>query len=263
MSIMKNIFITGASSGFGKDTTQILVERGHNVLAGIRGGPKRGKEIFGALDPRIHLNFIDIELSESASLVPLCQKISQHFNGKIDVVINNAGSGLLGPLETQSLEQMHRLFEINYFSPLIIIQNLLPELRQSKGRIINVTSLCAYTVFPFYGSYSATKHALDAATEAMHYELKPFGIQSCSVEPGGYTTRFVASTEYGDRIGPYTSLYRDRITHFQAFLNYIQEKVRRDPQEVAHVIAKLCETNKMPIRIRISLEAHFNWLQKK
>ena len=196
------IVITGASRGFGKQAAEALLFRGHDVLAAIRGGEARGRTIFSAealATGRLH--FIDLPLDSSAALQSVPTWIDSHWSGALDVLINNAGYGLMGPLEHQTDAQVRNQMEVNFFAPLALTRLCLPALKRSaeqgrRPRIINLSSIAGLVSFPYYGAYNASKFALEAVSEALLYELAPFGIQLALIEPGGFKTGFNSSIDF-------------------------------------------------------------------
>lgn len=262
----KTVFITGVSSGFGYLVTKILLEKNYFVVGTLRGGEARGKEIFADQMDKINnksLIFIDAHLDQSASLHHCTEQVAQLFPQGLDVLINNAGYGLLGPIEIQDEKQIRLQFETNFFAPLFIIQKLLPLLRKRQGRILNLSSLVGFNVFPFYGTYSASKHAIDSITEALYYELSEFNVQVCAIEPGGFKTKFSPNSKIGLLDHPEEKMYEKRIKNFNKFLDYVQDKIEKDPIIVANKIIELCEAPKIPVRVRVGFEAHLNWILKK
>jgi NAD(P)-dependent dehydrogenase (short-subunit alcohol dehydrogenase family) len=262
----KTAFITGVSSGFGYLVTKMLLEKNYFVVGTIRGGEARGREVFADQVDKINdksLVLIDAHLDQPASLLHCIELSIQLFPQGLDVLINNAGYGLLGPIEIQDEKQIRLQFETNFFAPLIIIQRLLPLLRKKQGRILNLSSLVGFNVFPFYGTYSASKHALDSITEALHYELSEFNVQVCAIEPGGFKTKFSPNSKIGSLEHPEEKIYEKRIKNFNTFLGYVQTKIEKDPLIVAGKIIELCEAPKIPVRVRVGAEAHLNWILKK
>lgn len=232
----------------------------------LRGGETRGREVFANHSDKINdksLILLDTHLDQPASLHHSIELLIQLFPQGLDVLINNAGYGLLGPIEIQDEKQIRLQFETNFFAPLFLIQKLLPLLRKKQGRILNLSSLVGFTVFPFYGTYSASKHAIDSITEALHYELSEFNVQVCAIEPGSFKTRFSPNTKLGSLAHPEEKMYEKRIRNFNRFLDYVQKKVEKDPVVVANRIIELCEAPKIPVRVRVGGEVHLNWILKK
>lgn len=262
----KYVFITGISSGFGFETTQKLLEKNYTVIGTIRGGLERGSQVYADFKDKIdsqQLRFVDVDLNKKESLDACLEKVISQLPEGLDILINNAGYGLLGPIELQSEQQVRDQFETNFFAPIFIIQKMLPLLRKRQGRILNLSSLVGFTVFPYYGTYAASKHALDALSEALFYELEAFGIQVCAIEPGGYRTRFTPNSRAPLMSHPEASHYSERTRRFNGFLDFVQSKVEKDPSEVVNIIVDLCEKRSIPVRMQVGFESHLNWLLKK
>lgn len=265
--MQKTVFITGVSSGFGFLTTQKLLNKNFRVLAGLRGGAERGNLLFKDQQKFIdqgQLIFVDIDLTVKEKLNQALAKIeSIIINDGLDILINNAGYGLLGPIEIQEEEQVRLQFETNFFAPLLIIQKLLPHLRLKKGKILNLSSLVGFSVFPYYGTYAASKHAIDALSEGLYYDVKEFGVQVCAIQPGGFKTNFSPNVQIGKDNHPARPIYENRITRFKKFLSFVEEKIEKDPNIVCERIVNLCEAEKIPLRVQIGSDAKFNWLMCK
>ncbi len=174
-----------------------------------------------------------------------------------DVIINNAGYGLYGPFEELGEEQLRAQFETNFFSPLRIIRHCLPAMRErGSGRIINISSILGQLVIPTGSAYCSSKWALEAASEAMRYELAPLGIEVCLVEPGLIRTNFKANMQLTPALEAEDSPYR--------FLNrLIQKEITRygrlatPPERAARSIARLLRKRRLPARFRVGLDASF------
>jgi NAD(P)-dependent dehydrogenase (short-subunit alcohol dehydrogenase family) len=181
----KTVLITGSSSGFGKDAALLFQSRGWNVAATMRM-PEKAVE--WARLPRLitpRLDVLDGESIESA----VAQTVETF--GSLDVLINNAGYGLFGPLEGITSEQWHRQVGTNLTGATDVTRAVLPHMRaQGKGVIVNVSSVAGRLTFPLASAYHATKWGLEGLTESLQYELKPFGIRVKLVEPGAVKTDF-------------------------------------------------------------------------
>ncbi|HHU50674.1 MAG TPA: SDR family NAD(P)-dependent oxidoreductase [Firmicutes bacterium] len=192
----RNVLITGASSGIGAAIAECLADQGFRVwgttrsLAKVADLPKSFSE---------KVSFIELDVTDEQSVakgVADCLKQA----GKIDILINNAGYGVFGSVEEFPVEKAVTLFETNYFGALRMIQAVLPQMRASgEGLIINITSLAGKFVIPFQVHYSASKYALEALTEGLRQELRPFGVKVVAVAPGDIKTNFNKMTDFGCR----------------------------------------------------------------
>jgi NAD(P)-dependent dehydrogenase (short-subunit alcohol dehydrogenase family) len=182
----KVILITGGSSGIGKSIGTFLHQKGY-VVYGTSRNPNRVKD---SVFPLLQLDVRDVN-SITNAVSELIQK-----EGKLDVVINNAGVGITGPLEEIPTQEIKNNFETNFFGPIEVIKAVLPQMRsQQSGLIINITSIAGYMGLPYRSVYSSSKGALEIITEAIRMEVKPFGIQLTNVAPGDFATN-IASSRY-------------------------------------------------------------------
>ena len=182
----KVVLITGGSSGIGKSIGEFLHHKGF-VVYGTSRYPER---VLNSVFPLVAL-----DVRDSNSIRLAVAKIIA-TTGQLDIVINNAGVGITGPLEEIPLEEMKNNFDTNFFGPIEVMKAALPQMREQKsGLIINVTSIAGYMGLPYRGIYSASKGALELITEALRMEVKSFGIQITNVAPGDFATN-IASGRY-------------------------------------------------------------------
>lgn len=182
----KVVLITGGSSGIGKAIGEFLKAKGFIVY-----GTSRSPEKY--IDSKIPLLALDVLDTESISK---CISQLLEKEGCIDVLVNNAGAGITGPIEEIPEEEMKRNFDTNFFGPINVIKAVLPAMRKQKsGLIINITSIAGYMGLPYRGIYSASKGALELITEAFRMEVKDFSIQMTNVAPGDFATN-IASGRY-------------------------------------------------------------------
>ncbi|UFH45582.1 SDR family oxidoreductase [Flavobacterium galactosidilyticum] len=182
----KVVLITGGSSGIGKSIGEFLHHKGF-VVYGTSRNPER---VLNSVFPLVAL-----DVRDSNSIRLAVAKIIA-TTGQLDIVINNAGVGITGPLEEIPLEEMKNNFDTNFFGPIEVMKAALPQMREQKsGLIINVTSIAGYMGLPYRGIYSASKGALELITEALRMEVKSFGIQITNVAPGDFATN-IASGRY-------------------------------------------------------------------
>ncbi|MBT7850054.1 MAG: SDR family oxidoreductase [Formosa sp.] len=179
----KVVLITGGSSGIGKSVGEFLTNKKYTVYGTSRFSENHTNSKF----PMIKLDVTNTEsISECVS-----ELISK--TGQIDVLINNAGVGITGPLEEIPMEEMKRNFETNLFGPINMINAVLPHMRaQKSGQILNITSIAGYMGLPFRGVYSASKGALELITESYRMELKAFNISMSNIAPGDFATNIAA-----------------------------------------------------------------------
>jgi NAD(P)-dependent dehydrogenase (short-subunit alcohol dehydrogenase family) len=182
----KVVLITGASSGIGKSIGEFLHNKGF-IVYGTSRNPER---ILNSVFPLVAL-----EVRNPDSIHAAVSKIIA-TSGRLDIVINNAGVGITGPLEEIPMEEIKNNFETNFFGPIEVMKAALPQMRlQKSGLIINITSIAGYMGLPYRSVYSASKGALELVTEALRMEVKSFGIQITNVAPGDFNTN-IASRRY-------------------------------------------------------------------
>lgn len=177
----KVILVTGASSGIGKITSLHLLERGHIVY----GAARRVDRMQDIVAKGGHA--IPLDVTDGNSCVEAVKRIVKE-QGKVDVLVNNAGFALYGPVEEVSLEDAKRQFDVNLFGLARITKEVIPKMRESGGTIINVSSMGGRIYAPFGSWYHATKYALEGWSDCLRLELAPFGIKVAIVEPGGFKT---------------------------------------------------------------------------
>ena len=178
----RRVLITGASSGIGEATALRLARAGWQVLAGVRADAD-GERLRSAAGKR--LEPVTIDVTEPATISAAAAALG---DGPLDGLVNNAGTALAMPLEFLPLDQLRRQLEVNLVGHVAVTQALLPNLRAARGRIVNVGSIAGRSALPFLGAYAASKHALEAVTDALRVELRPFGIAVTVIEPGTIAT---------------------------------------------------------------------------
>ncbi|HUU81392.1 MAG TPA: SDR family NAD(P)-dependent oxidoreductase [Acidobacteriota bacterium] len=268
--------VTGASSGIGRETAIKLAERGFQVIAAGR----RIDRLEALAAQYEHITPMQVDLSASEEVRSLCEHLSA-LEEPISVLINNAGYSLRGALEDVSLEAARRIFEVNFFSLMRVTQACLPGMRSlRKGTIVNLSSIVGKFTFPMGGVYAATKHAVEAISDALRMEVRPFGIREVTIRPGVIATEFneVANQLTGDlmaRTDPdYKPLYQGAgaavgkmfagmsIPGPEIVASIILEAVRSDTPKPTYVAGPLCEDMLGP-RARLDDEAFDRFISEK
>jgi len=215
----KVIFITGGSSGIGRSIGEFLTEKGYRVY----GTSRNPEKVFESKFPIVAL---DVRHPESIKTA-IAQVVAEA--GAIDVLVNNAGVGITGPIEEIPAAEIQNHFEVNLFGPIEVMKAVLPQMRKQKsGLIINVTSIAGYMGLPYRGIYSASKGALELITEALRMEVKSFGITITSVAPGDFATNIAAGRYHAPVIkgSPYETPYANTLaemdTHVDTGSNPLQ-----------------------------------------
>src|SRR2546422_6339320 len=190
----KTILITGASSGFGRDTAQTLFRAGHTVYASMRGTQGKNREAAEALR-KLGVKTLEIDVSDDASVEAGVKTVLAEA-GKIDVLVNNAGIASAGVTEAFTAEQAKVIFDTNVIGLLRVTRAVLPAMRQQHdGLIINIGSILGRVTFPFVGIYGASKFAVEALTDSLRYEVSQLGVEVVAVQPSGYPTDFFANLQ--------------------------------------------------------------------
>lgn len=179
----KVVLITGGSSGIGKSIGEFLHHKGFIVY----GTSRNPQTVLNSIFPLVALDVRNVESIQAAVAKIIA------VTGRVDVVINNAGVGITGPLEEIPTAEIKNNFETNFFGPIEVMKAVLPQMRQQKsGLIINVTSIAGYMGLPYRSVYSASKGALELITEALNMEVKSFGINITNVAPGDFATNIAS-----------------------------------------------------------------------
>jgi len=236
----KTIFITGASRGFGKIWAEAFLQRGDKVAATVRNLDtlKQLKQQYGdALLP------IQLDVTNRQAAFAAVNQAKQHF-GQIDVLINNAGYGLIGTIEEATEEEARNQVEANVFGLLWLTQAVLPVMRaQGKGHIIQVSSVLGVASLPVLGLYNATKWAVEGLSETLATEVKGFGIDITLIEPNGFSTDwFGSSATRSQAIPAYDGVKK-------AFTEGLTDDAFGIPEATAEAILKLIDTPNPPLRL--------------
>ena len=200
----KVVLITGGSSGIGKSIGEFLSKKGFIVYGTSRNPEKYKQSKF----PILALDVKD-EATISETVNTIIDK-----EGQLDVVINNAGAGITGPIEETPNAEIKNNFDTNFFGPINVIKAVLPQMRkQHAGLIINITSIAGYMGLPYRGVYSASKGALELLTEAFRMEIKDFNIKMTNVAPGDFATNIAAGRYHAPLLddSPYKKPYGDTL----------------------------------------------------
>lgn len=247
-------FITGASSGFGRELAKAVIAGGDLLVAGARR-IQRLEELAGGSEARVlavRLDVTDAESRENAVRAAI-----QHF-GRIDVLANIAGRGINGAVEELDVGRVRDAFDINFFGPIELVRLTLPGMRANRsGHIINMTSICGLVPMSDLGAYCASKSALEAWSEALACEVKGFGIRVTLVEPGGFRTEFE-----GDAI----IRPARRIADYAPVVGQIEERLAAaagkqlgNPVAAARIIIEAVEDPSSPLRLVLGSDAHAYW----
>lgn len=228
----KVVLITGASAGFGDACAAHLAGLGHRVY-----GTSRRAEFPGADTSEAFPCMIPMDVCDEASVARAVEFVTK-VEGRIDIVVNNAGVGLAGSVEDTSVEEAKALFETNFFGALRVCRAVLPGLRaQRSGLIVNISSLGGLVTIPFQGFYSASKYALESMTDALRMELASFGVRVVLIEPGDFKTGFTDSRVFSAAADA-SSAYHERCQRAVAVMEH-DEQNGADPRQLAELLARI------------------------
>jgi NAD(P)-dependent dehydrogenase (short-subunit alcohol dehydrogenase family) len=237
----KVVLITGGSSGIGKSIGEYLHQKDFIVYGSSRNPEKVVNSIF----PLLALDVRNVE-----SIKMAIDKVIA-LSGRLDIVINNAGVGITGPLEEIPTQEIKNNFETNFFGPIEVMKAVLPQMRlQKSGLIINITSIAGYMGLPYRSVYSASKGALELITEALRMEVKSFGIQITNVAPGDFATNIASGRFHAPLIkgSAYEIAYGNT-------LKMMDEHVDSgsNPNEMAEAIYKIIQNPNPRIHYKVGI----------
>ncbi|MGB5692897.1 MAG: SDR family oxidoreductase [Flavobacteriaceae bacterium] len=240
------VLITGGSSGIGRSVGRLLLSKGFRVYGSTRD--------LGKCKEFNDFELVQLDVRQPHTISEAVKSILEK-EGRIDILINNAGVGITGPVEEMPREEIENNFSVNFFGPLEVIKAVLPAMReQGSGLIINITSIAGYMGLPYRGVYCASKGALELITEALRMETRAFGIQITNLAPGDFATN-IASGRYHAPVldqSPYKATY-------SRVLALMNEHVDSggDPQLVARAVHKIIRQSKPKAHYRVG-----SWMQK-
>lgn len=252
----KVVLITGASSGFGKFTALELIQKGYIVY----GAARRVEKMKDLVTAGGHALRMDVTNDESVK-----SGVDQIINeqGRLDALVNNAGYGSYGFIETADIDQMKRMFDVNVWGTVRVTQHVLPHMRkQGNGRIVNISSVAGKISAGVVGFYASSKHTVEAISDATRQEVKKFGIDVSIIEPGAFSTGFddvvleeIKAIKAGDA-------YQDTLTNFLPYFKNTYSKAPT-PEPVVQSIIKAIESNNPKTRYAVGMDAKGGLLMKR
>ena len=231
------VVVTGASTGIGAATARELARRGFHVLAGVRRGTDADAVRATNLEP------IMLDITDEAEIAALVKQIADdHKRRPLRALVNNAGIGLNAPVEALPLSEWRRLLDVNLFGHVAMMQALLPSLIESRGSVVNISSVGGKVAMATYGPYAASKFALEAVSDALRREVEPLGVKVIVVEPGAVTTEMLGRVAVtGERItsGMTTEQHGRYAVLMHSIISQAQAAVPRgtSAEQVGRVIA--------------------------
>ena len=242
-------FITGASSGFGGAFARYAIEQGYNVVATARN-PAKLAELVAAAPDQVLAQALDVVVSGDAERA-VAAALARF--GRIDVLINNAGYGIVGALEETPEAELRAQMETNFFGAVSVTKAALPVMReQGSGAIVNISSLGGQLSFGGFSAYSASKFALEGMSEALAQEVAPFGIKVLIVEPGAFRTGFAADAL---RHMPVLDAYRDIVGGTREFAHGMHGTQSGNPAKAALAIDTALRAQDTPLRLQLGADA--------
>jgi len=243
MSHPRTWFITGCSSGFGRGIAEAALLAGDSVIATARRA--EDLEILAHLGAGRCLA-LPLDITDAGAVSQAVSEAAS-FTGRLDVIVNNAGYGLLGAVEECTDDQARRNFETNFFGTLNVIRATLPFLRPQKaGHIITVSAAAAISNYPGFGIYGAAKAAVESLHESLTAELRPHGLKVTLVQPGPFRTQFISR---GLEQVPGLSEYEGTAGKFAGYLKKIDGSQPGDPELAAEAIVRMVQSGQAPLRL--------------
>lgn len=243
-------FITGATRGLGVEIARAAILAGDNVVATGR----QADSVIDALGPHEQLQAITLDVTDEEQAIAAVDAAVERF-GRIDVVVNNAGFGMLGAAEELSDSEVRKLFDTNVFGLLNVTRAALPVLRkQGAGHIINISSLAGFHGDAGASAYCATKFAVEGVTECLAVEIAPLGLYATVVEPGYFRTEFLSdkSMQFAEKI---IDAYAETAGAMRSGAKDVHGKQANDPRKLAHALVILANAEKPPLRFTAGSDA--------
>ena len=244
--------VTGSSSGIGFETSLLLAKNGFFTYATMRNLDKSNKIIDLKLKEKLPLEVLELDVTDDKSVKEAIEKIANE-QGTVNILVNNAGYALVGPLEELSIQEFKEQFETNVFGAIRVTPAVLPIMRKQRhGTIVNISSIAGRIGFPLTSAYVSSKFALEGLSESMAYEIDQFGITVILIEPGVIKTNFDHNLKLGkkvsttnDRNSPYADITEKRIAGFKPRFENGLPAI-----EVAKVILKAIRSRNVPSESR-------------
>lgn len=245
MNTSKTWIITGAARGFGQEISRAVLASGDKVVATVRSRPEELQAQLGN-HPNLHVAVLDI--TDEAQAREVAAGSLARF-GRIDVLVNNAGYGLLSGVEEATDEEVKRNYETNVFGLLKVTRAVLPHMRrQRSGHVINFSSVGGLRGYVGWGLYGSTKFAVEGITEAMALELAPLGIHATTVEPGFFRTNFLDHSSLS-RSAKVIADYEGTVGKMREFATQASYQQPGDPVKLAAAIVRLAASSKPPVHL--------------
>ncbi|MBD2677488.1 MULTISPECIES: oxidoreductase [Nostoc] len=248
-------FITGSSKGLGRALAKTVLEQGDTVVLTARN-PELIQDLAASFPE--HTLAVQLDVTKPEEIQQAVKQAITKF-GRIDVLVNNAGYGILGAIEEVSNEGVRRQFETNFFGVLEVLRNVLPYMREQRsGHIVNISSVGGFVGYAGTGIYNGTKFAIEGISEALAQEVTPLGIKITIVEPGAFRTEFVTGSLViaDNEIQDYETVIGEMRQGAQDILdNKLEFQEPGDPKKAALAIIKAVNSNNPPLRLVLGEDA--------
>ncbi|MBI4780776.1 MAG: SDR family NAD(P)-dependent oxidoreductase [Oscillatoriophycideae cyanobacterium NC_groundwater_1537_Pr4_S-0.65um_50_18] len=251
MKTQKVWFITGASRGFGLEIARAALAAGDRVIATVRSNPA---QLATTLHNHPELAVVQMDVTEEDQVQAAVKQGITQF-GRIDVLVNNAGYGIVTAIEEATDAEVRKQYDTNVFGLLNVTRAVLPYLRQQQsGQIINLSSLFGYDAVPGWGLYGSTKFAVEGLSKGLAVELAPLGIQVTVVAPGLFTTDFLSTDSY---VAAKTIIddYQATVGSMRSGADALHGNQPGDPKKFAQVILQLADTDRPPLHLPVGKDA--------
>jgi NAD(P)-dependent dehydrogenase (short-subunit alcohol dehydrogenase family) len=256
MKTQKTWFITGASKGFGFEITKAALGAGDKVIATVRGN---GSALYGSLKEDANLFVVKMDVTNESEVKAAVQEGTDHF-GALDVVVNNAGYGIVGAIEEVSDAEARKQYDTNVFGVLNVLRATLPLLRkQRSGHIINVSSLFAFDPLTGWALYGSTKNAVEGISQGLAKELEPFGIAVTVIEPGLFRTGFTEKGSFIVAENAISDYENTKVGSMRKSTKTFHGTQPGDPAKLAAVVVKLGQTENPPLHLPIGTDSIKNY----
>ncbi|MFA6789335.1 MAG: SDR family oxidoreductase [Arcobacteraceae bacterium] len=249
----KVVLITGATSGMGLETSILLALNGYTVYAGSRGN--EDELLVKAKEKGVQINIVPLDVTQTQSIQQAVKSVIEK-EGKIDVLVNNAGFGLLATLEEGTDEEIFKQFDVNVFGLIKTTREVLPYMREAKsGVIINISSFLGKMGLPLLSHYNASKYAVEGITDSLRFEVTPFNIRVHSVLAGLFGTNFVKKGLVANaKTTSDTSPYKELVAHFVPIVGAAINE-GPSPMPIAQAIKDVIENENSDIAVKVGEEA--------
>jgi NAD(P)-dependent dehydrogenase (short-subunit alcohol dehydrogenase family) len=247
MKMQKVWFITGASRGFGLEIARAALAAGDQVVATVRSQPA---QLAATLHNHPDLYVVQMDVTQEDQVQEAVKQGIARFD-RIDVLVNNAGYGIVTAIEEATDAEVRKQYDTNVFGLLNVTRAVLPYLRQQKsGRIVNISSLFAYDAVPGWGLYGSTKFAVEGLSKGLALELAPLGIHVTAVAPGLFTTDFLSTESY---VAGKTLIadYQQTVGPMRSGADTLHGNQPGDPKKFAQVIIQLANTERPPLHLPV------------